>query len=75
MATYAKPKTRAEAEKLLGKRTPRPGEGMKPGANWDVKPKPSAPKGEKVRASDAFRSSGKGVAIATVKRMRKEGVE
>ena len=73
MAT--RPKTRAEAEALLGKRTPRLGEGKKAGANWDVKPPTSAPKGEKIRASDAFRSSGKGVAIATVKRMKKEGVE
>lgn len=73
MAT--RPKTREEAEKLLGKRTSLPGEGKKGGANWDVKAKPTPEPGPKIRASNAFRSSGKGVAIATVKRLRKEGVE
>lgn len=72
MAT--RPKTRAEAEKLVGKRTPLPGTGMKHGPNWEKKPAPSAPKQEKIRASDAFRSSGNGAPIATNKRMRKEGL-
>jgi hypothetical protein len=70
-----KPKTRAEAEKLVGKRTPLPGAGKPPGANWDKKATAPEPKPEKIRASDAFRSSGKGVPIATVKRMRKAGME
>lgn len=70
----ARPKTRADAEKLLGRRTPLPGEGKPRGANWDKKPAAGAPKGDKVRASDAFRSSGNGATIATNKRMRKEGL-
>lgn len=73
-----KPKSRAEAEKLLGKRTPLPGAGKKAGANWDVKKASKMDEDKedkKIRASDAFRSSNKKVPIATVKRMRKAGLD
>jgi len=33
-----RPRTREEAEKLIGKRTPRLGEGKPPGPNWTPKP-------------------------------------
>jgi hypothetical protein len=73
MAT--KPRNADEARALLGKRTPLPGAGQKPGANWDRKEQPARGKSdeEPARASDVFRS-GNGAPIATNKRMRKAGL-
>jgi len=33
-----RPRTREEAERMIGRRTPRPGEGKPPGPNWTPKP-------------------------------------